>query len=520
MRYPGESPEDDESAVSRHASLGLLAGLPDIESGGTVALNRANERVGSCFGHPQKPSRACGRVRGTISAIAIATVPSFVRLGVKRKLYPTSYLDGLRGVAAFIVFIDHFTTNWFDPLRRGYGSTDEDHHLAQLPFIRLLFAGRASVAVFFVISGFVLSYRPIKEIRMEKFESLLDTLASSVFRRGLRLYLPVAAGTFISMLAAYWGWYRALPESSTDSLPPDLPTFSEHFWYWRDHTVGVSWPLQDVMPNSPYAPPYNGHLWTIPIEFYGSMVVYVTVLGLSRCQAWIRLLLIGLGALLTLQYERWDICLFLSGILLAETSLISVSSDDFALEYSEKRTGIFGILGSASLACCRFLPTLNYLLLIFSLYLLSYPGEPWPEYETPPGPFHHYLVSWTPPRYIELWFGIERFWTTIGGVIVVFTISKSTNLQRPFTTRLAQYLGDISYALYIVHGPILFTAGTWFMDTYGQATDSWHWGAAFIAGGIMNTVLCVWAADIFWRAVDAKSVGLAKWFAGKCWRTC
>lgn len=447
-------------------------------------------------------------------------MPSFLKRGSKRKLYPTSYLDGLRGVAAFIVFIDHFATNWFEPLRRGYGSTEENHYLIQLPFVRLLFAGRSSVAVFFVISGFVLSYKPIKQIRSGQFEALLDTLASSVFRRGLRLYLPVAAGTFLSMLIAYMGWYRELPESSTDALPPDFDNFSDHFWHWRNHMVGIAWPFQEVTPNTPYGPPYNGHLWTIPIEYYGSIVVYGMILGFSRCQALVRLAAFACAAMATLHYERWDLFLFLSGVLLAETSLMKVNEEDFDFEYpSEKRKWWSGLLEMVALErWTRLFPVVNIILCVFSLYLLSYAGGSWPDYEPGPGPFHEYRMYWTPPRYWELWFGFERYWTTIGGVILILTVSKSPALQRPFTTDLAQYLGDISYALYIVHGPILFTAGTWFMDTFGQVDGTWPWAIAFIGAALFNTTISVWVADLFWRGIDAKSVDFAKWFAGKCWR--
>ncbi|KAH8649699.1 hypothetical protein BGZ60DRAFT_551109, partial [Tricladium varicosporioides] len=280
---------------------------------------------------------------------------------------------------------------------------------------------------FFVISGFVLSYKPTKQIRAGQYEALLDTLASSVFRRGLRLYLPVAAGTFLSMLIAYMGWYRELPESSTDALPPNFDNFSDHFWHWRNHMVGISWPFQEVTPNTPYGPPYNGHLWTIPIEYYGSIVVYGMVLGFSRCQALVRLVAFACVAMATLHYERWDLFLFLSGALLAETSLMNVNEEDFDFEYqSEKR----------------------------------------------------------------------KWWSGL----------------------LAMYLGDISYALYIVHGPVLFTVGTWFMDTFGQVDGTGPWIIAFTGAALFNTIISVWVADLFWRGVDAKSVDLAKWFAGKCWR--
>jgi len=450
-------------------------------------------------------------VRWTIFPVL---VPSFLRGHGKgkTKLYPTSYLDGLRGVAAFIVYIDHFAVNWFDPLRRGYGSTEDDYYIIQLPFIRLLYSGRASVAVFFVISGFVLSYKPLKQIHAKQHASLLDTLASSVFRRGLRLYIPVAVGTFLSMLMAHWEWYQELPETSTDALPPVVESFGDQFQHWRDHMVGISWPFQEVYPNTPYGPPYNGHLWTIPIEFYGSIVVYIMCLSLCRCYTWIRLVLMAFTSLCCLHYERWDIFLFLSGTTLAEISLLKPNLNSLNKTLFPNKSQGSWTMDSLS----RWLSATNWMICFVALYLLSYAGGSYPDYEPGPGIWHEYLMYWTPYRYMELWYGFERFWVTLGGFMLVFSISNSELLQRPFITRLSQYLGDISYALYIVHGPILFTVGAWFMNTYAGDSGLWYAGA-FAVAAFLNTFLCFWAADLFWRGVDAKSVVFAKWFAEKCW---
>ena len=453
--------------------------------------------------------------------VLYALTPSFFRQTSQLKLYPTSYLDGLRGVAAFIVYIDHSAVTWFELLRRGYGSTPENEYLIQLPIIRLFYSGRASVAVFFVISGFVLSYKPLKQIRATQLASLLDTLASSVFRRGLRLYIPIAVGTFASMLMAHAQLYHELPESSTEALPPVIENFSDQFKHWLDHMIGISWPFQAVYPNTPYGPPYNGHLWTIPIEYFGSMVVYAMVLGFSRCRTWVRLLLMGFTSLCTLHYERWDLFLFLSGTVLAELSLCRAypASPDLTSSADEKPTynGLLKAAHSTINAVKCFSPALNCLVCLISLYFLSYPGGSYPEYEPGPGLFHEYLMSRTPPRYADLWYGYERFWISVGGVMLVFAISNSSHLQRPFTTRFAQYFGDISYSLYIVHGPILFTFGSWYMDKYGGDGSDERYILAFVASGLMNTLLCIWVADLFWRGIDAKSVLFAKRFAEKCW---
>lgn len=69
-----------------------------------------------------------------------------------KPLHDTAYLDGLRGVAAFIVYLHHTQLMYrFDSLQ-GYGSNPGANHILQLPFVRLLVAGQASVALFFAIS--------------------------------------------------------------------------------------------------------------------------------------------------------------------------------------------------------------------------------------------------------------------------------------------------------------------------------------------------------------------------------
>lgn len=92
-------------------------------------------------------------------SVALFLLPSFVSSYFRpnttarpKPLHDTAYLDGLRGVAAFIVYLHHTQIMYsFDSLY-GYGAVEGANHILQLPFFKLLNAGPASVALFFVIS--------------------------------------------------------------------------------------------------------------------------------------------------------------------------------------------------------------------------------------------------------------------------------------------------------------------------------------------------------------------------------
>lgn len=148
------------------------------------------------------------------------------------------------------------------------------------------------MAVFFVISGFVLSYKPLLLIRKGKIDAARSVLASSVLRRWGRLYVPIIAGTFFAMVLAWKGAYLNVPNRG-ELIPPSFPTLGEQVRHWVGEVVGFVFPFgkegERVMV-------YNGHLWTIPVEWEGSFVVFCAVIGLSGVRkGWRMVGLTGLG---------------------------------------------------------------------------------------------------------------------------------------------------------------------------------------------------------------------------------
>lgn len=79
----------------------------------------------------------------------------------------TSYLNGIRGIACLLVYTYHVSMHYYrEFMMNPYGAEPaaDNHGFSQLPVIRIIYAGKGMVAIFFVLSGFVLTYSPLKKI--------------------------------------------------------------------------------------------------------------------------------------------------------------------------------------------------------------------------------------------------------------------------------------------------------------------------------------------------------------------
>jgi hypothetical protein len=166
------------------------------------------------------------------------------------KLHPTSYLDGMRGTAAFSVFIFHLLYSPF-VTERGWGASNKYYDFVRLPIIRLPYQGSIGVSIFFVISGYALSYRPIKLMRAGKMLDGYQSLTSTLLRRWARLFLPTAASTFMIVLLLRVGAYEPLRKDLKDKMywrnfveghPARAGKFTKQLWHW----MGQQWQIIDV----------------------------------------------------------------------------------------------------------------------------------------------------------------------------------------------------------------------------------------------------------------------------------
>jgi peptidoglycan/LPS O-acetylase OafA/YrhL len=499
-------------------------------------------------------------LRDTVRRICCCICPSYNRNGndvsekPAPKLRPSAALDGFRGFAALSVFFSHILFSYTDSFEYGYGNTRSEKNdlLIQLPFIKLAYSGHAMVVVFFVIGGYVGSLGPLKTLHSKQHGAFLNRITSSVFRRSFRLYIPAIAISFITMLTmqlGLWEYQRQFITADRKYIRFDDNHFqkSESFWAqikdWGHETKALTnvFNYYNVGIMMPYYNHYDPHLWTIPVEYRSGMLLSLIMLTFSRCRIPVRMSLMFLTMLFVGMWERWELVCFLSGSLLCEIDLLmgagserpSFSEDEEpkpltqglldqpeslpsswpypTASSSSTSTTLFRLTSRAPSRISRITTPIAFVL---GLYLLSAPSL---AMDSAPG--YIWLSSLIPSGYTDP----KRFPYTLGALLVVYALMRSSTLRKPFMLSFPQYLGKISFALYVVHGPMIHIVGLavtpaiWKHVTGLETTGQWIFG--LFLGSVVLVACVMVAADTFWRTVEVWSINVARRVESWCFES-
>ncbi len=131
----------------------------------------------------------------------------------------TTWLDGLRGIAAAIVAFDHyFMSDVWHPFVSFWTEPPEySRHIVQLPPIRILFSAHGMVTLFMVISGYAIS---ISLLNARDGPQFLQRMSSAIVRRVFRIYLPVIITASIAQIFYFFDLYHwEFDQGLIDDLP-------------------------------------------------------------------------------------------------------------------------------------------------------------------------------------------------------------------------------------------------------------------------------------------------------------
>ena len=451
-------------------------------------------------------------------------IPSFVEARLRReppkpeRQHPTAYLDGIRGLAAFAVFLCHLSyQTWFITYGFGAGEPGENAWPIQLPIVKLFYSGPPAVALFFVISGYALSYKPLRQMRARQYDGLMVTMSSAVFRRSFRLFLPCFASTFVVAMMAQMGFYSATAEFAFNRTFIGRAHWEDHAWTaptMYEQIVDWAYKMFDFVHPWDWfifggSVDLDRHLWTIPTEFRASMVLFLTQMMVARMRTTLRLLTIMVLIYWVIHWDRWEMILFWSGLLLAELDHIALARKQAAnADPPDIQLGAKQATASRSRrdTLWRYFWIANF---ACGLFLASYPDDL--GHDTPG---YRYLTTLIPEYYTEKY----RFWQSVAAVQIIWAVNNADVLKRLFMGAFPQYLGKISFALYLVHGPMIHTFGYWVMPRAWALTGSetrFHFELGFFLASCAIVPVTVWAADVFWRAIDVPCVRFARWLEAK-----
>ncbi len=339
------------------------------------------------------------------------------------------HMDGLRGVAAVGVLLSHAFQN-FLPAMHFPGKDDTVPLILGSTPLSAFYNGEFSVFIFFVLSGFVLS-ASVSHSRL--------SLPSTIVRRYIRLTLPIMGTTLLFLIAARSGLFFSERVSGIAPTVAELypagyqPGVGE--WLWKC-LFGIYWTGDYLL---------DGVVWTMKVEIWGSLFVYLVWRLLP--QWWMRVAVcvvtsILAAALLDEHSSLQGFQLFPLGVLIYE-----FSQGERFLRFRDwpLKVGIpvivLGLLCGAARVKHPAFPTIDPLLDFIS------------------HPFFGNVSK-----------GSEH---QIGAVLLVAGLAFTKRLYAPLSTRLAAFLGAISFPLYLVHQLIMVSIGcylfAWTYDLFGMA---------------------------------------------------
>lgn len=437
--------------------------------------------------------------------------PAFFTRRPTKPLSPTAYLDGLRGFAAFLVYWGHHRSLAYEQhpdegaFDNGYGYGGK-YFFACLPVVRMFFSGGGfSVAVFFVISGYVLSARPLSLIHSGDLTKFYESVASGLFRRWARLYIPCFATTFL--FATSWHAFGL-----STRFPAHKLSYPAEVWSWLVEFKNWSFIFREDGGNF-FS--YNLHLWSIPVEFRGSVTIYSTLVALSTCSRDARLAaVVGLIFYLLFVVEGSWLSMFLAGMLVCDLNLLAESGE-----------------------LPRYFPTFKrhqkrifYIMLVISMLFAGVPSSYPASFILKDTPGWSYL-SFLLPREMKEFKWFYLFWSA------TFLVALTPNipwLKRFFETSFCQYLGRISFAFYLVHGPVLETLGQrlylaagWEREEVPDDLASWvnifplpmvgpHGMAlSFLLPHLVLLPVTFWTAEVATKLFDDPAIRFPRWLYAK-----
>lgn len=373
------------------------------------------------------------------------------------------HLEGLRGIAALIVVFCHIKNAYFvtfpDDLLESLKSSTGSYFVAHIlhSFINVLFDGNFAVYIFWFMSAYVIS------IGLFRSDGI-TYLKKSLIKRYFRLAIPVVG----SVLIAWALWETGLLFNRKHALLAQEPYIDG--WLGSLYTFQPSFidALNSGLWNTFFQyneqHSYNGALWSMQPELYGSMFVLLLFAGIRLHK--FRYAVYAISITLAIFIGWFWLISFILGFWLSD------------YEHTPQKSNVLSKLFQ--------FPVANYALLVVILIVAGKPD--------------FYNIS-----------------DLILSTLLVVTIMYTPSLRNLLSKRFPVWLGNISFSLYLLHIPVICSLGSFLYIKLNMQNTIVMISA--VAAILLTSIL---AAILYTRFVDRNGIKwsgqIADWILSKLQR--
>jgi peptidoglycan/LPS O-acetylase OafA/YrhL len=368
--------------------------------------------------------------------------------------------DGLRGIASLNVALGHFVGAFLPSLLySSYPNVFQPNpnpsalfNFFHLPIFTIFFNGHFAVLIFFVLSGYVLSLP-----HFEDQNNGVLKLKRRLWGRFIRLNLPICAAVIISFSFYYSHFYF---NKSAGDLSGSTGWLASYFY----PNISIVTALREatyssiLFGNNAFIPP----LWTLKIEFIGSLYLLLFYIVKPKNQ---NLLPVSIALAAIFLYHQLDSIYYLA---------------------------IF----SGSLINRIYLkPALRGLFFITGFYFGAF------QYQSHWFEFLPSFSRWISDPAID-----KTTYNAIGAFLMTTAVINGFG-RRFFEMSFIQFLGKISFPLYLIHFVVLCSITCWLYLFFP------HNKAFIILNLLLYLLICFIFASIFEKFIDKPSIKLSHKFS-------
>lgn len=362
--------------------------------------------------------------------------------------------ESIRGLACLAVVFSHLSLSFypylhhFSPDDRAHGSWDYFIHHSPFAF---WYSGTAAVFVFFVLSGFVLSYAILRHQNVPK------KVAEMAIKRYPRLAIPAFFSCILAWLALSYthinsdlvnGWLQAY---ATQEISLQQAAYEGSIGAFLFAESGSNWVL-----------------WTMQIELFGSILLFI----------------------LLLLYHYKKPLFYIASVVLPLCALWK--AERFFLGMSSFVIGCYMYLYGRQIK-----PVLAWGMFLAGLYFAGAHNS---------SHAYHWLykiLGWRTYDYSNFF----------SGILIVYSILLCQQLSDVFDKKPLIYLGKLSFSIYLLHMMMIYLicipAFNWFMAM------GFNYDLAVLCSVLICLSSVLLISDLYSRYVDTLSItisnALAKW---------